>query len=172
VSDLEFNSSSLTVDDCSLAERLLNGDRESIPLFYDRYSAMLYGTIVGAVSDEKVAGELLQQAVLSVVGNIAEYNAAKESFALWVCKIARSTVAAAVSKNEHLRKKAIQTASNSVSDTTAIGQEQASATVALDLIWQHGYSYAEAAEHLGIGLPELKKRIRTELQQSKKSSNR
>ena len=73
-----------------LIAALQNGDRYSFEKLYDRFAAVLYGSILKWIKDAQVAENLLQDVFVKAWSNRHSYDAEKGRLFTWLYNIARN----------------------------------------------------------------------------------
>lgn len=73
-----------------LIAALYSGNHQSFEKFYNRFSQVLYGTILTWVSDSHVAENLLQDAFVKAWANRETYDPAKGRLFTWLYNISRN----------------------------------------------------------------------------------
>ena len=164
------NKSIANISESSLIDGLCKGNKEMVAVLYDRYGPVVYGMISKVVKDDHQKDDLVCNCIITISLSIKTYDASKESFTLWLCKITRQIILEHLEILKQSEKDAIQKEENLVGTnvdqlTRLIEEDKLSS---FELIWHYGYTYHKVAEKLGVSVAVLKKQVRTELQKNKK----
>jgi DNA-directed RNA polymerase specialized sigma24 family protein len=76
-------------DEADLIAGLLNRDRESVSVLYDRYASPLLGLICSIVKDDKTAHDLLKTSFLYASLHITDLSQTRQRLFPWLINIAR-----------------------------------------------------------------------------------
>src|SRR6266571_3311106 len=79
-----------TIDDAQLLERVAQRDRHAFSQLYDRYSAILYSTILRVLNSPEEACDVLQEVFLQIWDKAGTYDAALGKPFCWVLTLARN----------------------------------------------------------------------------------
>lgn len=163
-------------DEDLLVQRLRNRDEAAMTLFYDRYSAALYGVILRIVKKEEEAEDVLQEGMVKIWNSFASYDASKGRLFTWVMNVCRNL---AIDK---IRSRQYRVGSHSQPlEASAATREAASPTFrpehiglqemtqkltpdqrqVVDMLYFGGYTQSEVAEELNLPLGTVKTRART-----------
>jgi RNA polymerase sigma factor (sigma-70 family) len=77
-------------DEDLLVQRLRDRDESAMTLFYDRYSAALYGVIMRIVKKEEEAEDVLQESMVKIWNSFHSYDAGKGRLFTWVMNVSRN----------------------------------------------------------------------------------
>jgi len=80
----------LAEDDMSLVERLRKRDPRAMADIYDRYGKLAYSIVYGIIRHAQTAEDLVQEVFLRLWNRIAEFDARRGSFRMWIICMARS----------------------------------------------------------------------------------
>ena len=158
------------MSDDRIVSLLQQSGQEGLSLLYERYANALYGVIFHIVRDTPAAEEVLQDALMKIWKNAANFDPEKGSFLNWILQIARN---AAI---DRVRLKRFSNKSEPIEPVSQSLQQQSinPETIGLaelvqkldpgqqeiiELIYFQGYSQSEAAERLGMPLGTLKSRL-------------
>lgn len=156
--------------------RLLGqNDKEAIKLIYQNYSPVMMNIILRVVKHERIAEDVLQEALLKIWNNRTSYDTNKGSLFTWMTRISRN---AAIDKTRTKDFRLTETSMNasdivSISDTQAQSPEVDEMLLAqvverlpekqrllIDLAYFQGYTQKEIAEKFDIPLGTVKTRMR------------
>jgi RNA polymerase sigma-70 factor (ECF subfamily) len=76
-------------DDRRLAERIAAGDEDAFALAYDRYSDLLYGSLIRFTGDREAAAEIVQDTFLALWRRAGQFDVRAGTLAGWLLSIAR-----------------------------------------------------------------------------------
>lgn len=157
--------------------RLRARDESAMTVFYDRYSAALYGVILRIVKADDVAEDVLQESLVKIWNSFGSYDASKGRLFTWVVNVCRNLSIDKIRSRQHRvgsRTTGLedsfaaqhQAASNSFRPEHIGLQEITNQLVpeqrqVIDLLYFGGYTQSEAAEELNIPLGTVKTRART-----------
>lgn len=131
------------------------GDPSAFNILFDTYSPVIFAIICKRFDDSKAAEEVLQRIFIKIWQNISAFDPSKQRFLAWMLVISRNVIDQA-SQEQNLNKNSeIQTTVNNVSSNNEV----------LNLIYFKGYSLKKAAETLQITEPELKIKLKKEIDQ-------
>ena len=177
-----MNTTTPPTSDQELIELLLQGKERGLSLLYDKYSAALFGVILRVVNSQEVAEELLDDTMLKIWNNFAQFDAEKGKLFTWMLNIARNSAIdfVRVKKNMHQNQdldnavNSIDRRDNYTPNVDAMGVQEVAQKLSpehyalIDLIYLNGYTQAETAEQLQIPLGTVKTRLRAAITQLKK----
>jgi len=167
-----------TMDTAALLLAVARGDERAFERLYDLLAPRVYGLARQVVRDPNQAEEVAQEAFVEVWRTAARFDPARGSAAAWVSMIAHrravDRVRSEQAATERVRRVAAQAGElpyDEVLDETIAGLEHqqvrrclrtltALQREAITLAYYRGYTYREAAEVLGVGLPTVKTRMR------------
>lgn len=160
-----------------LVRRLHARDESAMTLFYDRYSAALYGVIFRIVKAEDEAEDVLQEALVKIWNAFASYDPTKGRLFTWVLNICRNLSIDKIRSRQH------RVGSKTIAiDDSLTAQRQAAPTSfrpehiglqeitqklipeqrqIIDMLYFGGFTQSEVAEELNIPLGTVKTRART-----------
>ncbi len=160
-----------------LVSALINKDRNSVGILYDKYSPFLYGIIFKIVHRDEIAEDILQEAFVRIWKNISSYDSAKAKLVTWMANICRNLAIDKIRSKEYKNTQQNQDIDNYVNlieDNSAgtfnpehvgvremlykLPKEQ---LVIIDLVYFKGYTQSDAAKELDIPLGTVKTRIRS-----------
>ncbi|WP_345049429.1 RNA polymerase sigma factor [Hymenobacter glaciei] len=160
-----------------LVRRLQARDESAMTLFYDRYSAALYGVIFRIVKAEDEAEDVLQEALVKIWNAFASYDATKGRLFTWVLNICRNLSIDKIRSRQHR----VGSKTTGIDDSLT-AQRQAAPTsfrpehiglkeitqklipeqrLIIDMLYFEGFTQSEVAEELNIPLGTVKTRART-----------
>lgn len=167
----------LHISETELVARLQRNDRAAYEHLYDNYSAALYGIINRIISDEEVAGDVLQEAFVKIWNNIKGYDASKGKLFTWMLNICRNLAIDKTRSKDYHNSQKNQSTEKSVSQleqihTEAIKPDQIGLRevvgrldpqerLLIDLMYFQGYTQAEIAEECNMPLGTVKTRLRS-----------
>jgi RNA polymerase sigma-70 factor (ECF subfamily) len=76
-------------EDLRLLKRIMRGDQNAFSQFYDRYSSLLYTTVLRIVRSTEEAEDLLQEIFMQIWNKADLFSESKGSVYTWVVTIAR-----------------------------------------------------------------------------------
>src|SRR6266576_638838 len=79
-----------SVADHAIVERIAAGDERAFADAYDRYSDLLFGSVLRFCGDRETAAEVVQDAFLSLWRRAHQFNAESGSLLGWLLRIARN----------------------------------------------------------------------------------
>jgi len=160
-----------------LVKRLRARDESAMTVFYDRYSAALYGVIFRIVKAEDEAEDVLQEALVKIWHSFASYDASKGRLFTWVLNICRNLAIDKIRSRQHRvgsRTTGLDdslTAQRQAAPTSFrpehIGLQEITQQLVpeqrriIDLLYFEGFTQSEVAEELNIPLGTVKTRART-----------
>lgn len=166
-------------EDARLLARVADGDDgEALVDLYRRYETPLYRLGLRLLKDEGMAEELVQDTFVRLWRTAARFDPARGSATAWVSTIAHHRAVDRVrserAATDRMRRVAAQAGElpyDEVFDETIVGLEHQQVRrclrtltplqrEAITLAYYRGYTYREAADRLGIGLPTVKTRMR------------
>ncbi len=86
----------------NLIKKILEGDKNAVREFYERYKKGLFGFILGRVQDKKDAEEILQDTLLSAIDSLALFSK-RSSLFTFLCGIAKHEI------SDYYKKRKIKT---------------------------------------------------------------
>lgn len=162
-------------------------DQQAFAELYDRTSARVFGLILRVLHDPGYAEETTQEVYLQIWRTATSFDPAKGSAVTWLMTLAhRRAVDRVRAEQAHTQREAaygVRVLGNEFDEVTeeverrleqqAVQRGLSTLTEtqreAISLAYYGGRTYAEVAQHLGIGLPTVKSRIRDGLTRLKKS---
>ncbi|MFJ2838511.1 MULTISPECIES: sigma-70 family RNA polymerase sigma factor [Nocardia] len=175
------------VELAALLERCGLSDQQAFAELYDRTSARVFGLILRVLHDPGYAEETTQEVYLQIWRTATSFDPAKGSAVTWLMTLAhRRAVDRVRAEQAHTQREVaygIRVLGNEFDEVTeeverrleqqAVQRGLSTLTEtqreAISLAYYGGRTYAEVAQHLGIGLPTVKSRIRDGLTRLKKS---
>jgi len=165
-----------TAVEAALVQRLYQRDETAMLLFYNQYSAMLYGVILRIVKHTQLAEDVLQESMLKIWHSSSSYNPTRGRLATWALHIcrnkaidelraqrARSAEQATLPPNKlptSLQPLPTDFRPEHVGVRELLHDLPPAAQQLLDLLYFQGYTHQEAAEALGEPLSTVKSRAR------------
>jgi RNA polymerase sigma-70 factor (ECF subfamily) len=169
-----------TSDDAQILERVSRRDRQAFSQFYDRYSGVLYSTVLRVLNNPDEAAEVLQEVFLQIWDKASTYDASLGKPFNWALTLARNK---AIDRLRLLKRRYSfieeithemeeQTQGFSVGQTEVVSQEEAAlirsavATLpleqrqAIEMAFLGGLTQIEIATALDQPLGTIKARIR------------
>lgn len=165
-----------TTLEAALVQRLYQRDEAAMLLFYDQYSAMLYGVILRIVKHAQMAEDVLQESMLKIWSSFPGYSPTRGRLATWALNICRNRAI------DELRAQRARGSERTTSLSRAlplahqplaaafrpehvgvrelIRDLSPAAQLLLDMLYFQGYTQQEAAEALGEPLGTVKTRAR------------
>jgi RNA polymerase sigma-70 factor (ECF subfamily) len=163
--------------EAALVKRLRDRDESAMTLFYDRYSAALYGVIFRIVKAEDEAEDVLQEAMVKIWHAFASYDADKGRLFTWVVNICRNLSIDKIRSRQHR----VGSRTTGLDDSLTAQRQAAPATFRpehiglqeitqtlipeqrqiIDLLYFEGFTQSEVAEELNLPLGTVKTRART-----------
>jgi RNA polymerase sigma factor (sigma-70 family) len=160
-----------------LVRRLRARDEAAMTLFYDRYSAALYGVILRIVKAEDLAEDVLQEALVKIWNSFGSYDPGKGRLFTWVLNVCRNLAIDKIRSRQHR----VGSRTQGLDDSLTAQRLPAPATFRpehiglkaiteklipeqrqiIDLLYFEGFTQSEAAEELNIPLGTVKTRART-----------
>ena len=154
--------------------RLQARDESAMTLFYDRYSAALYGVIFRIVKAEDESEDVLQEALVKIWHAFASYDPSKGRLFTWALNISRNLAIDRLREQRRLAQRtqpigdsnAHQLAAPTTFRPEHIGVRDWLVLLApsdqqlLELLYMRGYTQAEVAEELQLPLGTVKSRGR------------
>lgn len=164
--------------------RLQALDMRAFGELYDNYSAALFGIILKMVKSEELAEDILQNSFVKIWAQIKTYDPEKGRLFTWMLRVCRNTALDALKSSAVKISSKIQSTDSIVSIAKDGSTERLTDTIGvssavngldkeyqevIELIYFQGYTHVEAAEALGIPLGTVKTRVRSALQQLRKT---
>ena len=155
-----------------LLQHAQQGDGSAFAGLYDRFAPAVLGVIAGILPDKPAAEEVLQETFLRIRQGIAGYDAKKERLLLWMLGIARRLALEAAQTFSAKPAVQIQDRTSFVNEFVHPGKNPVASFTsengregkrALDLIFLEGYSFAQAAEKLGLDPGKLRAELHRNL---------
>lgn len=97
------NASHQSLDDMQWLRRIARRDHAALALFYDRYSGMLYSTLVRALNNRQEAADALQEVFIQIWDQARAYDATMGSPFTWALALARRSVRNRLRSQPHRR---------------------------------------------------------------------
>ena len=176
-----------SIELAALLERCGRADQSAFAELYDRTCARVFGLVLRVLHDPGYAEETTQEVYLQIWRTAANFDATKGSAVSWLMTLAhRRAVDRVRAEQAHAQREVTYGASTLGNDfdqvTEEVGRRLEQRAVldgldtltktqreAISLAYFGGRTYAEVADHLGVGLPTVKSRIRDGLTRLKKS---
>ncbi|MBC8082529.1 MAG: sigma-70 family RNA polymerase sigma factor [Hymenobacter sp.] len=156
-------------------QRLRNRDESAMTLFYDRYSAALYGVIMRIVKKEEEAEDVLQESMVKIWNSFGSYDAGKGRLFTWVMNVCRNLAIDKIRSRQYR----VGNRTQPLEDSAAV-REPAATTFrpehiglqemtkklnpdqqqVVDMLYFGGYTQSEVAEELNLPLGTVKTRAR------------
>jgi RNA polymerase sigma-70 factor (ECF subfamily) len=114
------NASHQSLDDTQWLRRIARRDREALALFYDRYSGMLYSTLLLALNNREEAAGALQEVFIQIWDQAGAYDPAMGKPFTWALTLARRRA------SDRLRRHPQRSHLGSASTSTWIWSDQSS----------------------------------------------
>jgi DNA-directed RNA polymerase specialized sigma24 family protein len=155
-------------DNSDLITSVKQSDRHTLGLFYDKYAPALFGVICRIIPDKECSEEVLYQTFETIWNKIETFDPSNQNLVVWMCGIARTIAVGRCLHKEFTIDGTSAEPFNSVpieSETVTDDKNNK----ALDLIFNKGYTYDQAAEKLNVSLIALRLIIRTELKYLRES---
>jgi RNA polymerase sigma-70 factor, ECF subfamily len=90
------------MDDASLIQLVLAGDREAYRLLVERYQQRLFGLLRHLTRDRHECEDIAQEVFLAAYVHLRSFDARRSSFSTWLCTIARNKCLNARQKHQPL----------------------------------------------------------------------
>ncbi|WP_246601852.1 RNA polymerase sigma factor [Hymenobacter profundi] len=165
-----------TAVEAVLVQRLYQRDENAMLLFYNQYSAMLYGVILRIVKHTHLAEDVLQESMLKIWHSFPSYNPMRGRLTTWALNICRNKAidelraqrARGAERTTSLPSK-LPTSLQPLATTfrpehvgvrELVHDLSPAAQELLDMLYFQGYTQQEAAEALGEPLGTVKSRAR------------
>lgn len=172
--------------DCELIKRLVERDGDALSALYDRYGALVYSVALRVLRDAGAAEEILQDIFYSLWEKAARFDATRGSLAGWLLVMSRNraisrlrrrgpeqsedmeqmTVAIPEGIEQDLGQRALLATARKAIEDLADGQREA-----IELAYFEGLTHSEIAQRTGQPLGTIKTRVRTALENLKKTLN-
>ncbi|WP_426060895.1 RNA polymerase sigma factor [Hymenobacter sp. B1770] len=171
-------SSAPTPEETELVQRLLARDERALGILHARYAASLLAVIRRLVRDEALAEDLLQEGLCKVWTGLASYDASRGRLFTWMARVCSNHAIDALRSQHHRFQKRTTPLETSVAqhaaDPGSFNPEHLGVRTLLedlkpqqrevmDLVYFGGWTYAQAAEQLGIPVNTAKTRARAAL---------
>jgi len=159
----------------ALVQRLRARDEAAMTLFYDKYSAALYGVILRIVKKEEIAEDVLQESLVKIWHSFASYDASKGRLFTWVLNVCRNLAIDKIRSRQYRVGSRTQTLEDSSAMRQAapsgfrpehIGLQEMTNKLSpeqkqvIDLLYFGGFTQSEVAEELDLPLGTVKTRAR------------
>lgn len=156
-------------------QRLHDRDESAMTLFYDKYSAALYGVILRIVKKEEIAEDVLQESLVKIWHSFSSYDASKGRLFTWVLNVSRNLAIDKIRSRQYRvgsrtqpieESAALRQAATPTFRPEHIGlQDMTSKLVPeqkqiIDLLYFGGFTQSEVAEELNLPLGTVKTRAR------------
>lgn len=177
---MNISGGNTSQDEANLVSLLKSGDKESLTLLYNKYSAAMYGIISRVISNEEVATETLQDVFLKIWDNFEKYDPNKGRLFTWMVQIARNTAIDKIRSGQFKRGNKTESMPDYVSNDERLSEEQRGRDVGLrkvvgmlddqnqkiiELLYFHDYTQKEVSEELNMPLGTVKSRVRKAMNQ-------
>ncbi|GAA3927137.1 RNA polymerase sigma factor [Hymenobacter algoricola] len=158
-----------------LVQRLRDRDESAMTLFYDKYSAALYGVILRIVKTEEVAEDVLQEGLVKIWHSFASYDPSKGRLFTWVLNVCRNLAIDKIRSRQYRVSSRTQPLEDSAALRQAavptfrpehIGLQEMTNKLnpeqkqVIDLLYFGGFTQSEVAEELNLPLGTVKTRAR------------
>lgn len=140
------------MNDLQLAHSIEKSEHGAIEHLYDKYSAALYGIIFRIINKKELAEECLMATFKKACNEMDTYKCSHNSLFTWLSGIARRS-AFLIIKEEQENPASLNNTNGNYPGYSAF-----------ELLYLNGVSLKETAQISGITIAELKKIIRTTLQ--------
>lgn len=155
--------------DKHLAIAVMQGNKESLGLLYDKYAPALFGIILNITKNEKKAEDILKITFINIRKQIAGFNAANCSLFTWLFTITRQTALAEV-KNHEVRNPVENISVYGVdkkqfNNTSSVDEDH---RLAFNLVFFGGLNFKDAANKLNMPAAKLISNINLILKTSHK----
>ncbi|WP_258049036.1 MULTISPECIES: RNA polymerase sigma factor [Hymenobacter] len=158
-----------------LVQRLRDRDESAMTLFYDKYSAALYGVILRIVKKEEIAEDVLQEGLVKIWHSFQFYDSSKGRLFTWVLNICRNLAIDKIRSRQYRvgtrmtpleDSGAMRQAASSGFQPEHIGLQEITNQLnpeqkqVIDLLYFGGFTQSEVAEELDLPLGTVKTRAR------------
>ncbi|MBT9395164.1 sigma-70 family RNA polymerase sigma factor [Hymenobacter sp. NST-14] len=158
-----------------LVQRLRDRDEGAMTIFYDKYSAALYGVILRIVKKEETAEDVLQEAMVKIWHSFPSYDASKGRLFTWVMNVSRNLAIDKIRSRQYRVSSRTQPIEESAALRQAaepsfrpehIGLQEMTRQLnpdqrqIVDLLYFGGFTQSEVAEELNLPLGTVKTRAR------------
>ncbi|WP_238388043.1 RNA polymerase sigma factor [Hymenobacter sediminis] len=158
-----------------LVQRLRDRDEGAMTIFYDKYSAALYGVIMRIVKKEEIAEDVLQEAMVKIWHSFPSYDAEKGRLFTWVMNVCRNLAIDKIRSRQYRVGSRTQPIEESAALRQAaepsfrpehIGLQEMTNQLnpeqrqIVDLLYFGGFTQSEVAEELNLPLGTVKTRAR------------
>ncbi len=163
-----------------IVDLLRRGDQRAVSVIYQHYADVLFGLIYKIVRSETIAEEVLQDTLVKIWKNAAQYDRSKGRLFTWFANIARNTAIDKVRSATYQREQKTGSTENLVHEGV-LGTEETQVAdpglqkvinsldekyrVLIELAYFQGYSQREIEKELGIPLGTIKSRLRAAIQE-------
>jgi RNA polymerase sigma-70 factor (ECF subfamily) len=168
------------VDDAALAARIADGDERAIETLSERFGASMRSVAMRVTRSERVAEEVVQDALMAIWRDPGRYDPSRGSLGPWLLTLTRYKAIDAVRREAAIQRRTadvdleLREAPDDVHNEVWLGirrerLREAIATLgaeqrrALELAFISGLTHIEVAEREGIPLGTAKTRIRSAL---------
>ncbi|TGD80657.1 sigma-70 family RNA polymerase sigma factor [Hymenobacter wooponensis] len=158
-----------------LVQRLRERDEAAMTIFYDKYSAALYGVIFRIVKKEEIAEDVLQEAMVKIWHSFGSYDADKGRLFTWVMNVCRNLAIDKIRSRQYRvgsrtqpieESAALRQAAEPTFRPEHIGLQEMTRQLnpeqqqIVDLLYFGGFTQSEVAEELSLPLGTVKTRAR------------
>ncbi|GAB2478655.1 DNA-directed RNA polymerase sigma-70 factor [Hymenobacter qilianensis] len=158
-----------------LVQRLRDRDEAAMTVFYDKYSAALYGVILRIVKKEEIAEDVLQESLVKIWHSFASYDASKGRLFTWVVNVCRNLAIDKIRSRQYRVGSRTQPLEDSAAVRQAaptgfqpdhIGLQEITKKLnpeqkqVIDLLYFGGFTQSEVADELNLPLGTVKTRAR------------
>jgi RNA polymerase sigma factor (sigma-70 family) len=158
-----------------LVQRLRDRDEAAMTIFYEKYSAALYGVIFRIVKKEEIAEDVLQEAMVKIWHSFSSYDADKGRLFTWVMNVCRNLAIDKIRSRQYRVGSRMQPIEESAALRQAaeptfrpehIGLQEITRQLnpdqqqIVDLLYFGGFTQSEVAEELSLPLGTVKTRAR------------
>ncbi len=158
--------------DASSLARVASGDQQALRDLYDRYRPRLRRFLWSQIQgDALLVDELLQEVFIAIWRGAPQFRGSAK-VATWIFQIAHHQAAQAIQRRSRytltdsldlLPEREIPLREDTMLDRMELAQAMASLSAAhraaIDLVFLHGFSLAEAAQILGVPVGTIKSRL-------------
>ncbi|WP_315985140.1 RNA polymerase sigma factor [Hymenobacter sp. BT188] len=158
-----------------LVQRLRDRDEAAMTVFYDKYSAALYGVILRIVKKEEIAEDVLQESLVKIWHSFPSYDASKGRLFTWVVNVCRNLAIDKIRSRQYRVGSRTQPLEDSAAVRQAaptgfqpdhIGLQEITKKLnpeqkqVIDLLYFGGFTQSEVADELNLPLGTVKTRAR------------
>jgi len=100
--EIDGDERMLRMDDASVIQRVLAGEREAYRLLVKRYQQSVFGLLHHLTRDYQECEDIAQEVFLAAYVHLHAFDARRSSFSTWLCTIARNKCVNALKKHRPL----------------------------------------------------------------------